>query len=1039
MANPIKSTDIAKSNAFDKFIKGAEDSKKALDELLKSLVEVGKVQKKAIEQSKKEPNKIKKVKELNKAVKKSKDITTAINKTREQQLKLDKQIASEEAKLVALNSTKASQVAELNRLKTRQNQINKEEAVLNDKNAGTLERLSTLNKKLKRERSGLNLETAKGKKRLTEINKELDKNNKKIKDNSSALEKQRQNVGNYADSIKEAAGASGLFGGVLGKLSAIQGTLAALTKKNVVATEADVVATEADAVAKSKLTLAQRALNVATGKGVKALKALKIALASSGIGVLLLAIGGLVAFFQRSQDGVDALSDKMSQMSAVIDVIIDRFSLFGRGLVQIFTGLGDEIKRVSINAKIFFLELAQIELFGEKLTDNTERIKELNAELEKLGSVSEGIDLLKQAFASIGDELEREVALAKTLNELTRILTREQKLFEAEQAKSLTTVKELTIVVKDKLQADQDRLDAVEKINKIEIKVAEKQLDLQKQALASALDSVSADATRLELGKEQLDFIERIKNGTIDHAEAVQMAADFTLSSAAGEQALFDIVDKIVEQERARQNLLEKQSVTAKRTASITKEIANKRSTELAREASALKELAKNEEKLIEDRIKLLRKAAEVEIESFEVRADANIINEAEAAQARIQINARTEAAIKKLREGTLKTGDDGEGKRLANLEKLRQLGVEQEIQEIERVLEVDKLTVEKRINLLNKLFDLRIANLKAQAKFEAEQQGKTAEEIEIIMKELEIALAAIENERVDAVKSANEAIENADEESAKKRLDTARDFARKISTEFNNSVRERNRESVKLADEAIKRTQDSVNRQAEIAAKGGENILAEEQARLDKARLAKQRELERAAREEQNLALATAFINDFSARAATATTKKDINEAFLLALRDTVGVKLAAQGLASLSSAYDGTEDTGNGEGMDSKNGKLWMLHPNERVMTKRQNAMVGDMSNDQLASLAYDYQNGTIMSPHTFKELEAGKIVPSNAISMRPMIEQMQRDTNELKEAFEKGQSKYYVNWNAHGEAVETHIQGKVKKMTTFKRPRL
>src|SRR3546814_5875806 len=51
-----------------------------------------------------------------------------------------------------------------------------------------------------------------GQELVQKLNVSIDKNNKLIKDNSSALEKQRQNVGNYSKSIEEAAGNLNIMG-----------------------------------------------------------------------------------------------------------------------------------------------------------------------------------------------------------------------------------------------------------------------------------------------------------------------------------------------------------------------------------------------------------------------------------------------------------------------------------------------------------------------------------------------------------------------------------------------------------------------------------------------------------------------------------------------------------------------------------------------------------------------------------------------------------------------------------------------------------
>lgn len=85
----------------------------------------------------------------------------------------------------------------------------------------SIEDLTKANKALREERNKLNLQTEEGKKRAHEINTILDHNTKKIKDNSSALEKQRLNIGNYRsalDGVHPALGkvASGLEAGTDG-------------------------------------------------------------------------------------------------------------------------------------------------------------------------------------------------------------------------------------------------------------------------------------------------------------------------------------------------------------------------------------------------------------------------------------------------------------------------------------------------------------------------------------------------------------------------------------------------------------------------------------------------------------------------------------------------------------------------------------------------------------------------------------------------------------------------------------------------------
>jgi hypothetical protein len=601
MAKQIKHEDLIEKNVLQPTIDQANALVKALDAVEKQMVDVVKVTQKAATENKKFNNS----KEIAKQKKAAAELTEAekiLNKARQDKVKLQAKIRTASEAEVVTNE-------KLKKLATSRKKTLADLAIIQDKQAGTLQKIAASSRLLRKEREKLNLDTEKGRLRLRAINKELDKNNKRITENSDKLKKQRMNVGNYTDSIKEAAGASGLFGGVLGKLNQIQGVLNALTKKNTVEEEVNTVAKEANAAATAQMTIVQRGLNVATGAGTKALKIFKTALASTGIGALILAVGALVAFFTRSQDGVDGVSKAMAGLTASFDVIIDRFAQIGGGLAKFFEGLADF---------------------------DTDKMKE-------------GINEITSAFDNLGKEIAEEVALATELEELTIKLTREQKLFTAEQAKGLTTVKELLLIAKDKLAADEDRIEALKQIEEIEVGLAEKQLELQTQALASSLDSISADKERLELGAEQLQFIEDIKNGNIEAAEAVQMAADFTLSSAAGEQALFDIVDKVVEQEQAKQNLLAKQVTTRKLLSALQVQIATKNSKALLVEAKVQQQIAKDESKRLTERIAAIELVRDLSIEAAEVRLSANIINEKEFQATRVFEAKKAQDALDKL------------------------------------------------------------------------------------------------------------------------------------------------------------------------------------------------------------------------------------------------------------------------------------------------------------------------------------------------------------------------------------------------------
>ena len=106
---------------------------------------------------------------------------------------------------------------------------------------------------------------------------------------------------------------------------------------------------------------------------------------------------------------------------------------------------------------------------------------------------------------------------------------------------------------------------------------------------------------------------------------------------------------------------------------------------------------------------------------------------------------------------------------------------------------------------------------------------------------------------------------------------------------------------------------------------------------------------------------------------------------------------------------------------------------------MTAKQNAMVGSMTNPELADLAYNYQNGDL-SPSHFKQLEVGNMMQQpNNVNLMPMITELSKQTDRLEKAFSKGQVAYEVHWNEHGEAVKKEVRKGVTKALTFKKSRI
>jgi hypothetical protein len=88
-------------------------------------------------------------------------------------------------------------------------------------------------------------------------------------------------------------------------------------------------------------------------------RVLKVALVSTGLGAIVVALGSIAAYFISSGRGADTFSKILMQVKSVINNVIERLAIFGKGLYEIatgkfkagwetmrgaFKGIGDEIK-----------------------------------------------------------------------------------------------------------------------------------------------------------------------------------------------------------------------------------------------------------------------------------------------------------------------------------------------------------------------------------------------------------------------------------------------------------------------------------------------------------------------------------------------------------------------------------------------------------------------------------------------------------------------------------------------------------------------
>jgi hypothetical protein len=320
-----------------------------------------------------------------------------------------------------------------------------------NKNITSINSARENNKQLLKIRNELNLSTKAGRDALTELNTKLDSNNKFIKDNADAYTKQKLNIGNYQSAL---GGISPTLARVVGGLMQVRGGLMAQSA-------------------------AMKASATSTGFMSGALRIFKLALISTGIGLIVVALGSLSLYLTQSQKGMDAVSKVMKAVGAAVDVLVDRFIAVGEVLSNIFS-------------QSIFKTLAGV----------------------------------KESFAGIGDEIARDIQLALELEAAT------QKLRDAE-------VDNILLQSQRKKSIQENRLAAKDQTKSLNERVAslDKAISLEKANLADqvAFANERARIAQLEYDRaksdsKDLEGLNKIKAAAID-LETTSLKQQLTFES----------------------------------------------------------------------------------------------------------------------------------------------------------------------------------------------------------------------------------------------------------------------------------------------------------------------------------------------------------------------------------------------------------------------------------------------------------------------------------------------------------------------------
>ena len=448
-----------------------------------------------------------------------------------------------------------------------------------------------------------------------------------LKEAEEETQRYYRNVGNYKNAIIEAANSNLPFMQQLSMLNAgLNGISGYLTGVN----------------AKMKIAAAT------TTGFTKVVKLLGIAMMSTGIGLLIVALGSLVSWFTKTQKGVEAANKIMGALGATINVIIDRASKLGSALVNVFTG-----------------------------------------------DFAEAAEDAKGILAGIGKEIVEETKQAWRLADALNAIEKREVMLSMSRAANRAEIEKLKKAADDQTLSTNERIKAAEKAAAMEKEDLKLQTELARARIANMLGYT-------EVTDEVLKKIKDLQTGAITADEAISQIglSDSTIDDL---KQLGELVTNLSELEESSYTRQTEQQNTLN---SIRKEGADKAKEAKQVELEAVRAAEDAMLALVKDKREQGRKEIELtynrQIEDLRIRlqTETNLTIKAKEA-----INTQILALEKQKDDALSKLSDEELNKELEQRERLISLQLEavKEGTEQEYQLKMQQLSVQREAELADK------------------------------------------------------------------------------------------------------------------------------------------------------------------------------------------------------------------------------------------------------------------------------------------------------------------------------------------------
>lgn len=343
-------------------------------------------------------------------------------------------------------------------------------------------------------------------------------------------------------------------------------------------------------------------------------------------------------------------------------------------------------------------------------------------------------------------------------------------------------------------------------------------------------------------------------------------------------------------------------------------------------------------------------------------------------------------------------------------------------------LLEANKENYTAIKTAIDEEYNLKAEKLEKQKVFELSNKDLTENEKLLIEEKYKNDSLALAREKAAELKGINEK-----EKEDKKKL-KADELAeeRKVQQQVLQGIEQGTKRRSEIVQNGlnaeIKKQDEAVQRQQELAAKGLDNTLAYQEKKREElqAKLEREREAER--KREEALQLAGAFLGSYQRRL---DDKQKSPQALAGALADTLIAKAIS---STIAGAFAEGVENFQGKGTGTSDSNLIAFSHGESVVTAKATQQYSGLVTAMNKGLVDEYVKQMILP-----DMDAPKVVNAGSFQSAAIVYTLTKELGELKQAI-KNKQEIKVNWNAQGERVEEIVKDGmktvIKHVTTGKR---